>query len=55
MKKCIYCSDPIDIRNDDFQKIGKNYMCIFCYEDNVDEVEKDEDETLEDDEDDFHN
>lgn len=39
MKNCLYCSEEIDIDNDDFQKIGKKYVCVFCYDDYCDELD----------------
>ena len=39
MKNCLYCSAGIDIDNDDFQKIGKKYVCVFCYDDYCDELD----------------
>jgi hypothetical protein len=39
MKKCLYCSEPIDTENDDYQKVGKKFVCVFCYEDYVDEID----------------
>lgn len=39
MKKCLYCSELIDTENDDFQKIGKKFVCVFCYEDYSDEID----------------
>lgn len=41
MKKCIYCSEYIDLQNDDFQKIGKKYVCVLCYDDFAGEFELD--------------
>lgn len=41
MKNCLYCSEEIDIDNDDFQKIGKKYVCVFCYDDYCNEVDND--------------
>lgn len=39
LKKCLYCSEYIDTENDDFQKIGKKIVCVFCYEDYADEID----------------
>lgn len=39
MKKCLYCSEIIDTENDDFQKVGKKLVCVFCYEEYADEIE----------------
>ena len=39
MKKCFYCSEIIDIQSDDFEKIGKKYICMFCREDYADEID----------------
>ena len=39
MKKCFYCSEMIDIQSDDFEKIGKKYVCMFCREDYADEID----------------
>ena len=39
MKKCFYCSEMIDIQSDDFEKIGKKYICMFCREDYADEID----------------
>jgi len=39
MKKCLYCSDLIDIKTDDFEKIGTKYICVFCYEDHAHELD----------------
>jgi hypothetical protein len=39
MKKCFYCSEMIDIQTDDFEKIGKKYVCMFCREDYADEID----------------
>jgi len=39
MKKCLYCSEDIDIENDDYEKVGKKYVCIFCYEDYSNEID----------------
>ena len=39
MKKCLYCSEFIDTENDDFQKLGKKFVCVFCYEDYADEID----------------
>jgi len=32
MKKCLYCGDDIN-NNDDYEKLGRKYICMFCYED----------------------
>lgn len=54
MKKCLYCGEYVDTENDDFQKVGKKVVCVFCYEDYADEMDNliaeeenitDEDET----------
>lgn len=46
MKKCLYCSDLIDTKVDDFEKIGTKYVCVFCYEDHAHELDFfDEDDT----------
>jgi len=39
MKKCFYCSEMIDIQSDDFEKVGKKYVCMFCREDYADEID----------------
>jgi hypothetical protein len=39
MKKCLYCSEFIDTENDDYQKVGKKLVCVFCYEDHADEID----------------
>jgi hypothetical protein len=39
MKKCFYCSEMIDIQNDDYEKIGKKYICMFCREEYADEID----------------
>jgi len=39
MKKCLYCSEFIDTENDDYQKVGKKLVCVFCYEDYADEMD----------------
>jgi len=39
MKKCFYCSEMIDIQNDDYEKIAKKYICMFCREDYADEID----------------
>jgi len=39
MKKCFYCSEIIDVHCDDFEKIGKRYICMFCREDYADEID----------------
>ena len=39
MKKCFYCSEMINIQSDDFEKIGKKYVCMFCREDYADEID----------------
>ena len=39
MKKCFYCSQMIDIQSDDFEKVGKKYICMFCREDYADEID----------------
>jgi hypothetical protein len=39
MKKCLYCSEFIDIENDDFQKVGHKYVCVFCYDDYCQEID----------------
>jgi len=39
MKKCFYCSEMIDIQSDDFEKVGKKYICMFCREDYADEID----------------
>jgi len=39
MKKCLYCSDLIDTKVDDFEKIGTKYVCVFCYEDHAHELD----------------
>tara|TARA_R110000868_G_scaffold410234_1_gene697711 strand:- start:1172 stop:1345 length:174 start_codon:yes stop_codon:yes gene_type:complete len=53
MKKCFYCSEMIDIQSDDFEKVGKKYICMFCREDYADEIdgtydEEDADDTKSD-------
>lgn len=39
MKKCLYCGEYVDTENDDFQKVGKKVVCVFCYEDYADEMD----------------
>ncbi|NDB28154.1 hypothetical protein EB151_01235 [archaeon] len=39
MKKCLYCNEFIDIENDDYQKVGKKLICVFCYEEYADEID----------------
>ena len=39
MKKCLYCNEFIDTENDDYQKVGKKLVCVFCYEDYADEID----------------
>jgi len=39
MKKCLYCGEYVDTDNDDFQKVGKKVVCVFCYEDYADELD----------------
>lgn len=39
MKKCLYCGEFIDTENDDFQKVGKKVVCVFCYEEYADELD----------------
>jgi len=39
MKKCLYCEEFIDPETDDYQKIGKKFICAFCYEDYADELD----------------
>jgi len=39
MKKCLYCGEYVDTENDDFQKVGKKVVCVFCYEDYADEFD----------------
>lgn len=39
MKKCIYCSEFIDIKNDDFKKIGSKHVCALCYDDYANEID----------------
>ena len=39
MKKCLCCNEFIDIENDDYQKVGKKIVCVFCYEDYADEID----------------
>ena len=39
MKKCLYCNEFIDVENDDYQKVGKKIVCVFCYEDYADEID----------------
>tara|TARA_B100001094_G_C18181220_1_gene801022 strand:+ start:2994 stop:3185 length:192 start_codon:yes stop_codon:yes gene_type:complete len=52
MKKCLYCGDEIN-NNDDFEKIGRKYICVFCYEDEyVSEIYNQEDYLIDDDDDD---
>lgn len=53
MKKCLYCGEYVDTENDDYQKVGKKVVCVFCYEDYADElddfdVDEDEDDNTED-------
>ena len=31
-KVCFYCSEQIDTANDDYEKVGKKYICAFCWE-----------------------
>tara|TARA_B110000503_G_scaffold100393_1_gene150224 strand:- start:2398 stop:2544 length:147 start_codon:yes stop_codon:yes gene_type:complete len=43
----------IDIQSDDFEKVGKKYICMFCREDYADEIdgtydEEDADDTKSD-------
>ena len=54
MKKCLYCSEFIDTENDDYQKVGKKFVCVFCYEDYADEIDNfsiDDDEAEQENED----
>ena len=30
MKKCLICGDPIDRLSESFLRIGKNYICWYC-------------------------
>ena len=39
MKKCLYCGEYVDVENDDYQKVGKKVVCVFCYEDYADEID----------------
>ena len=39
IKKCLYCSEDINTKEDDFEKRGKKYICAFCYEENAEEFE----------------
>jgi hypothetical protein len=32
MKKCLYCEDFIDTSIDDYEKIGRKYVCVLCYD-----------------------
>ena len=32
MKKCLYCGNDI-LSTDDYEKVGRKYICVFCYED----------------------
>lgn len=43
----------MDTSNDDYQKVGKKIVCVFCYEENADEIddfEEDEDNDYPDEE-----
>lgn len=42
VSKCFYCSEYIDLKNDDFEKHGKKIICVFCYEENTDEIYDDD-------------
>ena len=39
MKKCLYCGEYVDTETDDYQKVGKKVVCVFCYEDYADEID----------------
>lgn len=41
MKKCLYCSENIDTEYDDYKKVGKKYVCVFCYDDYYNEIDGD--------------
>jgi len=32
MKQCLYCGDLINKENE-FEKIGRKYVCLLCYDD----------------------
>jgi hypothetical protein len=42
MKKCLYCGEFVNTANDDYQKVGKKIVCVFCYEENADEIDNSE-------------
>jgi len=37
MKKCFYCSEPIDLQHDDYEKDAGRYICPLCAEEHADE------------------
>lgn len=55
MKKCLYCDEFIDTDNDDYQKIGKKFVCAFCYEDYADEIDGSIQDEEDQDDDNFSN
>ena len=39
MKSCFYCNENIDTETDDYEKMGRKYICVFCYEEYADEID----------------
>ena len=50
MKLCLYCGELIN-KKDNFEKIGRKYVCLLCYDDYFsEEYQKDSDENYYDEE-----
>lgn len=49
MKKCLYCGEKIN-QEDDFEKVGRKYVCVLCYDDYLEDLDQDypDNETNED-------
>lgn len=43
-KICFYCDGQIDTKEDEFEKIGKKYVCAFCWEENPELWQEEDDE-----------
>tara|TARA_S200002703_G_scaffold159887_1_gene175270 strand:+ start:1048 stop:1209 length:162 start_codon:yes stop_codon:yes gene_type:complete len=50
MKLCLYCGELIN-KKDNFEKIGRKYVCLLCYDDYFsEEYQKDSNENYYDEE-----